>query len=163
MHFDLTQRFAAAPADVADAYTDPDLYAALVSMPKLGSPQVLDRSVADGHVRLRVRYRFVGQLSAAVRAVVDPTKLTWVEESDHDQTARSATFVLRPDHYADRLAGHGTYRFAPDGGGTVRSVAGELSVRAPLVASSVERAIISGLREHFDAEAPLVDRFVASR
>lgn len=161
MHFELTQRFAADPADVADAYTDPGFYASLVSVPKLGAPDVLERTADGDEVVTRIRYRFVGDLSSAVKAVVDPAKLTWVEECHHDQSSRTATFVLHPDNYADRLRCQGQFRIEAAGDGSVRTVSGELKVRAPLVASSVERAIISGLQEHFEVEAPLVERYIA--
>ena len=38
------------------------------------------------------------------------------------------------DHYADRFSCRGAYAFTAAGGGTVRTVEGELKVRAPLVA-----------------------------
>lgn len=166
MHFELTQRLAAPAADVATAYTDPAFYEALAGLPKLGAPRVLDRTVTTGHVQLRVRYRFVGDLSAAVRAVVDPGKLTWVEVSDHDLATRSAEFHLEPDNYADRLSCRGHCRFEPDPtdtGATVRTSRGELKVRAPLVAAAVERAIVSGLEEHLVAEVPLLEQWLAQR
>jgi len=166
MHFELTQRLAAPAPDVAAAYTDPAFYKALAGLPKLGAPEVLDRAGTNGHVRLRVRYRFVGDLSAAVRAVVDPGKLTWVEVSDHDIATRTAEFHLEPDNYADRLSCRGSYRFDPEpanAGATLRTSQGELKVRAPLVAAAVERAIISGLEEHLVAEVPLLERWLAER
>jgi hypothetical protein len=79
MHFELTQRFAADAPDVADAYTDPGFYATLVAVPKLGAPDVLERTADGDQVLTRIRYRFVGDLNSAVKAVVDPAKLTWVE------------------------------------------------------------------------------------
>ena len=164
MEFEVVQRFAAPVADVAGAFTDPAFYVELAKLPKLGEPQVLDRAAGDGTVRLRVRYHFAGELSAAARAVLDPARLTWVEESEHDLASHSVTFQLLPDHYADRLQASGSYRFVPDPddvSSTIRTSRGEVKVRAPLVAGSVERAIISGLRTHLDDEVALVERWVA--
>ena len=163
MHFELTQRFAAPIDDVADAFADPGYYAVLAESPKLGVPEVLSRDGAGDRVDLRVRYRFAGELSSAVKAVIDPDKLTWVEESTHDLAAHTVTFVLRPDHYADRFKASGSYRLEvdpADPGATLRHAQGEVKVRAPLVASSVERAIISGLKEHLDDEVELLRRWL---
>jgi len=161
MHFELSQRFAAPVADVADAFCDPGFYAALAGLPKLGRPEVLSRE-PDGHrIVLRVRYRFNGELSSAARAVLDPSKLTWVEESVHDLDTFEVTFVQVPDHYTDRFSCRGTYRFRADGNdSTLRSAEGDVKVRAPLVGSSVERAIISGLKEHLDEEVDLLERWL---
>ena len=46
------------------------------------TPDVLDQRVDGDLVRQRIRYAFVGDLSPAVTAVVDPDKLTWVEQSE---------------------------------------------------------------------------------
>jgi hypothetical protein len=165
MRFQLTQRFAAPVADVADAFCDPGFYELLADSPKLGRPEVLDRLVdATGEqVTMQVRYRFTGDLSSAARAVLDPGKLSWVEEAVHDLAAHRVEFVLHPDHYADRFRCSGSYSFtaADDVDATVRHAEGEVKVKAPLVAGAVERAIVSGLREHLDEEVDLLHRFLA--
>ena len=65
-------------------------------LPKLGPPEVLERTVDGDVVRLQIRYRFVGDLSPAVTAVLDPAKLTWVEHSTHDLGRRSVTLPPGP-------------------------------------------------------------------
>jgi hypothetical protein len=161
VRFTIDQRFAAPPDVVARAYTDPALYAALDGLPKLADPTVLAHEEDGDLVRLQVRYRFGGELSAAARAVLDPARLTWVEHAEHDLGARTTTFEMVPDHYRDRFRCAGSYRFEPDGAGTVRRCAGDLRVKALLVAGAVEGAIVSGLREHLADEVPVVEAFVA--
>jgi len=163
MDFSVTQRYAA-PADVvARAYASRQLYEGLQGLPKLGRPDVIERVVDGDVVRLQIRYRFVGDLSPAVTAVIDPGKLTWVEHSTHDLVRRSVAYRLVPDHYPDRLQSSGTCAVAPDGAGAaVRTVRGRLKVRALVVGGTVERAIVSGLREYLQAEAGAVDRFTSA-
>ncbi|HEY4376881.1 MAG TPA: DUF2505 family protein [Acidimicrobiales bacterium] len=163
MRFELTHRYAWPAAEVAAAYADADLYPALAGLPKLGGAEVLSRQATGDEVELRIRYRFTGDLNPAVTAVVDPAKLTWVEESTHDLATGTVSWRLVPDHYADRLKASGRYRFTDEGGRAVRRTDGDLKVRALLVASTVERAIVSGLEEHFDAEVAAVDAYLADR
>jgi hypothetical protein len=160
VHFELEQRIAGAPGEVAAAFADPRYYETLGELPKLGTPEVVSHRVDGDVVSLEVRYRFTGDLNSAVKAVIDPRKLTWVERSTHDLAARQVTFELVPDHYPDRLKARGGYRFDQAGDGTVRYASGDLKVRAPLVAGAVESAIVSGLREHLEAEAGHVERFL---
>jgi hypothetical protein len=161
MRFRFEQRFAGDVDDVARAYADVALYERLGALPKLGDPTVLERTEAGDTVEMRVRFRFTGDLSAAARAVLDPARLTWVEESNHDLAARRATFRLVPDHYGDRFRASGEFWFEPDGDGrTRRTSVGDVTVRTPFVGGVVERAIVSGLREHLDAEVPVVERLV---
>ncbi len=115
-----------------------------------------------------MRFHFTGNLSSAVTTVVDPAKLTWVEESVHDLAGHTVTFRMNPDHYADRLRSRGSVRYEPDGPGTtLRLTEGELTVKVPLLlgggrtAGMVEGAIVSGLREHMAAEVEVVERLLS--
>ena len=119
---------------------------------------MLDRRVDDDVVRLQIRYRFVGDLSPAVTAVVDPAKLTWVEHSTHDLVRRSVTYrlVARPLPRPAAVVGH-LRDLRRRRRGTLRTVHGRLKVRALVVGGAVERAIVSGLREYLAAEADAVD------
>lgn len=162
MRFDLTQTIAAPVDEVARAYAGADLYEHLGGTDKLGPPDVLERTEHGDTVTLRIRYRFVADLSPAVTAVVDPERLTWVEESVHDLAARTVRVTLHPDHYADRLRCTGTYRYTERDGATVRRVDGDLKVKVLFVAGQVERALVSGLKEHLAAEAPQVEAYLRS-
>jgi hypothetical protein len=161
VRFQLEQRIAGAPDEVAAAFADPGFYETLAGLPNLGQPEVLARAEKDGHVEMRVRYRFSGELSSAVRAVVDPAKLTWVEVADHDLAARQVRFRMDADHYADRFRCSGTYGFEADGGGTRRVCRGDIEIRMPLVGRRVEKAIVSGLEEHLHDEVALVEAWLA--
>ncbi|HEX7133721.1 MAG TPA: DUF2505 family protein [Iamia sp.] len=161
MRFDLTQTIAAPVDEVARAYASAELYEHLGGTDKLGPPDVLDRSETGDTVTLRIRYRFVADLSPAVTAVVDPKKLTWVEQSIHDLAARTVAVTLHPDHYADRLRCTGRYGYRSNGEATtIRQIDGELKVKALLVGGQVEKAIVSGLKEHLEAEAPQVEAYL---
>ena len=161
MHFELEQRIHCPVDQVVAAFVDPRFYEMLDALPKLGRPEVLSHEVQGSKAHLRVRYRFNGQLSSAVRAAVDPQKLSWVEDAEHDLVARRVQFRMLPDHYADRFRCSGTYRFEAAGDSeTDRFCNGELQVRMPFVGGRVEKAIVSGLREHLDSEAELIERFI---
>ncbi|CAN5892131.1 hypothetical protein BH23ACT2_BH23ACT2_02670 [soil metagenome] len=163
MRFEVTQRYRSPVAEVVAAYADPGLYPALVGLPKLGDIEVLDHREEGDTATLRVRFRFTGHLPSAVTAVVDPERLTWVQESTHNLTDGTTTFRLLPDHYPDRLRASGTCRVDGEGDGARRVVAGELEVRGvPLVGGRVERAIVGGLEEYLAAEAPAVDAYLNS-
>jgi hypothetical protein len=162
VRFTVDQHFDHPPDAVARAFTEPELYDAFQGLPKMSRPEVLSHERDGDRVLLRIRYRFNGELSSAARAVLDPARLTWVEEATHDLAARVATFVMVPDHYGDRFRCSGTYRFEPHGEGTVRHCQGDIKVRAPLVAGAVERAIVSGLREHLDDEVAVVEAYLTA-
>ena len=96
--------------------------------------------------------------------MVDPDKLTWVEEVEHDLTTHVSRCRFVPEFYANRLRAdyRATLEPTPDGG-TLRTAEGRLSVKALLASRTVERAIISGLREYAEAEAELLGSWEPTR
>ena|SRR5436853_5547582 len=169
MRFEIEQKIAGPVEAVARLYTERRFYEELAGMPKLGRPEVLERREDGSLVHLAVRFRFTGNLSPAVTAVVDPAKLSWVEESVHDLDEHAVTFRMNPDHYADRLHSDGAVRYEPDGAGVTRRMTeAELTVRVPLLlgggraAGAVEGAIVSGLRDYLAAEVEVVERLLAN-
>jgi hypothetical protein len=162
MRLSIEQRFAHGVEAVLDTLTDPAFIAGMAELPKLGQPQLLVREQRGTQLTLHVRYAFVGQLSGAVRRVVDPAKLTWVEESTVDLTSHSSAFQIVPDYYGPLLRCAGSTELSATAGGSARVTTGDLRVSVPLVAGRVERAIVSGLQEHATAEAELVDSWLAA-
>jgi hypothetical protein len=160
VRFSLEQRFSAPLDAVEAAFVDPALLAELASRADLGRPVLLGQVDRGASVSQQVRYTFTGSLSPAVTKVLDPERLTWVEESELDRATHRTDFTLRPDHYADRLSCSGTVTLFAVVGGTRRSVDGDLMVRFPLVAAKVERAIVAGMGDHARVEARFVQAWL---
>ena len=149
MRFRIVQEFDQPAERVQEAYLDPRFLELMGSLPKLGSPELLEEERSDGVVRRRIRYRFAGDLNSAVQAVIDPTKLTWVEESSTRLADLHTAWRIRPDHYADKLASSGEFQIEPAGeAGSRRIATGEVKVKVFLVGGKVESAIVSGMEEH---------------
>lgn len=164
MRFTAEQRFpSSSPAEVAAAFAEPTLYDDYPDGDRLAAPEVVAHRVAGDVVELHLQYRFIGELSGAVRAVVDPDRLTWVERTTHDLAAGTAAFALHPDHYADRLRCTGSVQVVADGGGARRVVTGDLKVKVALVGGTVERTLVADLQDHLRQEAAIVERFLRAQ
>jgi hypothetical protein len=160
MDFTIAVTIGHPPATVQDALLDPVYLARTGTLPKISGGEVLEITRDDGHARLRVRYRFTAPLSRAVTAVIDPTRLTWVDDGRFDLGALRSEHELQPDNYADRLRASYVSTLVPHDGGTRWTVAGSLVVRAPLVGGKVAAVIIDGLHEHVSAQRTLLDDFL---
>jgi hypothetical protein len=160
--FTLTQAIAAPVEAVDEALVSPDFLTRMAELPKLGSAEVVANERAGDIVKLQVRYLFQADLSAAVTRVVDPAKLTWVEDSTCDLAKHSTTCVIRPDNYANLLEGRYEATIAPSGSGSVRTVTGRIKVHVPLLGGKVEKAIVSGLTENASAQTSLLVDFLSS-
>jgi hypothetical protein len=164
VRFAIDQRLAAPLQPVEDAFVDPTFLERLAELPKLGRPQLLEQHTDGEVVHQDVRYFFAGELNSAARRVVDPARLSWIERSALDRRTHRTTIEILPDHYADRLSCGGIIRLEAAGEAATRRVfEGDLTVRVLLVGRKVESAIVSGMREHADLEAQIVERWVSER
>jgi DNA-binding transcriptional regulator YbjK len=161
--FRIDQHIPAPLAAVEAALLDRDFVAATADLPKLGAPELLELRRDGDRAHQRVRYRFTAQLSGAVTRVIDPAKLTWVDDARYDLTSHTSRHRILPDNYADRLQASYDVALESLGDSTRRLVTGELTVHVPLVGGRVERAIVDGLEEHANAEAELLGRWIAER
>jgi hypothetical protein len=153
--FSIEQRVEVSPDVAALAYATPAFFEGRAPRDNISVMEVPRCDRNGDRVQMEVRFRFTGAVSSAVRAVVDPKKMTWVTRSDVDLAAGHSRWTIVPDHYPDRLSGSGSYTFAPGPGGagsTVVTLEGELKVHVPLLGRTVERVIVSGLRSYFTAE-----------
>jgi hypothetical protein len=93
-----------------------------------------------------------------------PPKLSWIDSSTIDVPVRHTRWEIQPQHYGRNLRCGGQYSFVGAlGGHTTQHIEADLRVSWPLVGRLVERALLSGLRQHLAAEAGVVERFVTSR
>ena len=162
MDFILNQEIPAAVDLVGAALVNPDFLARMAELPKLGSADVLQVDRDGETVKVQVRYLFQADLSPAVSKFVDPSELTWVEDSTVDLMQHVTACVIRPDNYANLLSGSYEATLSASGSGCVRTVKGTIKVHVPLVGGKAEKAIVGGLSENADAQTTLLTEFIGS-
>jgi hypothetical protein len=163
VRFSVEHRFPAPIPRVEAAMTDPAFYTALRDLPGVEPPELLDRSEQHGHVVLRVRYVFSGDLPSVARRVLGHGEVAWVQRSTVDLERHRTDFTIEPDRHAELLTCAGVYLLRTDASDTVRTISGELRVRVPLLGGRAERAIASGLVERIDAEANALRDYLGTR
>lgn len=163
MDFSIDQDLTAPPATVQDALLDPDFIRITATIPKIGGAELLELTRNRNAARLRVRYRFTAPLSSAITRVIDPEKLTWVDDGTFALAVFRSEHALLPDNYADRLTASYTSTLTPNLGGTRRTLTGSLTVKAPLVGGKIAGVIVDGLREAMATQASMLNEWTARR
>jgi hypothetical protein len=153
--FAIRQAVAVPPDRAVAAYGSPTFYEGRPPRDDIAVREVVRHEARGDRILLDVRFAFTGSVSSAVRAVVDPHKMSWITQTEILLAEHRSSWVVLPDHYPDRLSANGTYRFEEGDGGpdtTVAEVAGELKVRVPIVGRSVEKVIVNDLRAYIADE-----------
>ena len=164
MRFRVSTTIGAPRARVADAFVDPAFYAELGALPNIRAPEVLSIDKDGDLAHLRIRYALQADLAPAVRRVLDPDKITWVEESTVHRLQHYTEFRMVPEHYVNRMDCSGSYRLEDSGPETTDQVVeGDLVIHYPVVGRLVERAILTGMRQHLTEEARLLERWAQRR
>jgi hypothetical protein len=162
--FVVRQAVAVPPARAMAVYGSPAFYEGRPRRDDIEVREVVRHEAIGDRVLLEVRFAFTGSLSAAVRAVVDPAKMSWITRTELLLAEGRSSWVVLPDHYPDRLSAAGTYRFeegdaGPGSSSTDVEVEGDLKIRVPLVGRSVERVIVGDLRAYIADEVAGVSGF----
>jgi hypothetical protein len=138
-----------------EAYGSPSFYEGRPARDDIDVREVVHHEATRDRVVLEVRFAFTGSVSPAVRAVVDPGKMSWITRTELLLAEGRSSWAVLPDHYPDRLRASGTYRFEEGdaGPGTCDvEVEGDLKVRVPIVGRSVEKVIVGDLRAYIADE-----------
>jgi hypothetical protein len=165
VRFSIGQSVTVAPEVAVAAYASPAFYEGRAPSGTISFIEVVSHHSDGATTRIEVRYKFTGSVSSAVRAVVDPAKMSWITRTDIDTERRRSTFTVIPDHYPDRLDCSGTFDFAQGTtgpGSSVITIEGDLKVHVFLVSRTVEQLIVSGLRTYLAAEVATLPTFDAA-
>lgn len=157
------------PARVMALYASPAFYENRPTRDDIAVREVVRHEDTGIQAVVEVRFAFTGSVSAAVRAVVDPARLSWVTRTVVIPAESRASWQVLPDHYEDRLTASGSYRFTAGSPGraggtplhasTVVRVEGELRVHVPIVGRSVERTLVTDLRRYIEDEVSSLPTF----
>jgi hypothetical protein len=154
--FSTTQAVAVPPSRAMAAYGSPAFYEGRGVRDHIEVLEVVRHEDTGSRLLMEVRFAFRGPISPAVQRFIDHNKMTWITRNEIRPDEARADWVVLPDHYPDRLKSAGVYTFdaGPDGAGesSVVGIEGDLKVHVPLLGKSVEKVIVSGLRNYFEAE-----------
>jgi Protein of unknown function (DUF2505) len=153
--FSIRQAVAVPPARAMAAYGSPAFYEGRQARDDIAVREVVHHAAEGDRILLEVRFAFTGSVSPAVRAVVDPARMSWITRTEILLDEGRSSWVVVPDHYPDRLKASGGYVFEEGEGGSgtcIVEVEGDLKVRVPIVGRSVEKVIVGDLRAYIADE-----------
>ena len=165
MHFRIEQFFDAAPEVVCEALYDVSYLAAMGELPDLSAATQQSLECGTDVVSQALEFQFRGKLPSAVTRVIDARRLTWLQHDEIDLRTSRCRFRLVPIHYQRFFTCSGTWVLTPDPAGSRRVIEGQLKVNSPVpfVGGTVEKAIVTGLKERLADEPAVFARWHAGR
>jgi Protein of unknown function (DUF2505) len=165
VRFQIEQRFTASTSGVLRALTSEHyLRDGMSKLPDISEPAITQHH-SEGSIRNVLTFSFGGHLPSMVTSVVDPKKLSWIEDTTIELASFNATFTITPTHYAHFFGCIGSWKLTTNtaaGTGATRIIEGTMKVSSPIsfVNGQVERAIVSALRERLAHEPAILDAWL---
>ncbi len=168
MRFESRQRIMGTVDEVERAMLDPRYADFLLKHHEvLLEVQTIEVKDEGDKVRRKVRYRPKPVIATIGPKRVPPEWFAFVESSTYDKKKKELTFTNTPTSNAisKMLVNSGTLRLREVGGGTERTMEGEISLKLPLLMKPLaligEKVIQSEGLKILDGEAPVLNRFIA--
>ncbi|MGA2473630.1 MAG: hypothetical protein ABSG39_09055, partial [Acidimicrobiales bacterium] len=97
MKIAIRQTVAVPPAWAVAAYGTPAFYVGRPGRDDIAMVEVVRHDDLGERVLIEVRFAFTGSLSPAVRAVIDPAKMSWVTRTEVRPAEACTSWVVLPD------------------------------------------------------------------
>lgn len=130
-------------------------------LPDVGPPEVLVHDVDDARARVELRLTYTGQLDPLGQRVVGGRAIAWVQRIELDLDAHRGLLTVALDGQRERLHCRADMTFTDADGTTVRRLAGDLSIKVPLVGGLAERKVLPGVLRRLDLEAHALRAWLA--
>ncbi len=142
--------------------TDPGFMMTLTEIPDVGSVEIIDQGATADTSWISARLVYDGSIDPLVARVLGSDRPTWVQTYRMSTSTPSGRLEIQPDHHGSLLQCQADITLAPAGGGTHRTLRGELVVRIPLLGGRAERSLMPAILARIDAEALLLDRWLGN-
>lgn len=157
--FLVTQKFDAPAANVVAAFASESTWRSFAGLPFVGDPDVQSFSAGEP-IEIEMAYRVSVDLPPLANKFIDAHKLTFVEVTALEADG-SGSFTIVPDHYSKLVTASGRIEMVPyDGDWCERLIQGSVNVdlgwTGALLESTVEEAIVTGLKQALQAQAKQV-------
>lgn len=122
------------------------------------------REETETHVHAKTRCSAIGMIPKAVRHILKPHMLSWIEESTYDKNGFFWTWNIVPYYFKERVTCRGKMSIlALNGGRCRRLTEGYLDIRMSMLQDFAERIIIEHLHKNFDQEYKLFNEVLKKR
>ncbi len=116
----------------------------------------------NGDIIWTFRVKKKGTLPAAVKKILQGDAFSWQEISRYVPSEHCVHWEIIPEVKTLKFHGQGTWKLSKSGKGCKRVIEGKISVDVPLLGKVVESFIVSELKNSYEIEPEIQEKFYAS-
>jgi len=155
MKFELRHTFACTPERLWEITEAPDFDRRLAAVSQ--SERELVEDTMRGTQRfMRRRITARRELPAAMKKVTGTEHIAWDQLTWRQPGSNDLRWEIVPMLLKDRFSGSGTTRVIVTAQGCERIIAGDITIRVPLLGSTMEKRIVDDVRESYEKAAAVV-------
>lgn len=113
-----------------------------------------------------IEWQFVieksGEVPAAIEKVIKGTTISWVEDSKLIKKENCIYWQITPKNSPLKFSGEGVWKLSAHKNGCKRVIEGNITVSIPLIGKMIEAFIANQMKESFELEPTIQNKFYAS-
>jgi hypothetical protein len=162
MRFELRHAFSCDP-DTLWALLEEADFDARLSAATGAERVVVSRTTSGGEEHVVRRISMKRDLPAAMKKVVGSEKITYDQLTWRREGSESLRWEIRPMVLADRFQGRGTTVVRATPGGCERVIAGDLTIRVPLLGGAMEKKLVDDVSASYEQAARIAAQMLRER
>ena len=161
MKFELLHEFDVDVETFEEITSDPDMEKEYLKLPNLATREMVKEVEKHGKLHREVRYIANGFIPLAIRHVIKPKMLTWMEISTFDKKKHHTDWHVEPFYLKNVIDCRGTYTCKSNrNGGCLREIHGHIKISIPFVGAIAENYIITEMKKNFEVEYEITSSFI---
>jgi hypothetical protein len=133
-------------------------------LPNVSQRKVIERKREGTKLHSKLEWCVHGQIPKIAQKLIDPDKLTFLEQTVWDDETATFTTRIIPHFLKDKFDCRTTSAWsAIDANRAKRTFSGKLEIKIPIIGSIVEKTIIDYLKKNNDKNAVMVTKALLER
>lgn len=161
MQFEIRHRFPCPPGHLW-ALVEAPAFDVRLAQESGATRETIERREVGGELYVRRRISTRRDLPAPMKKVVGTDRITYDQESWHRAGGDTLRWKISPLVLGDRFRGEGQTILRATADGCERIIRGELSIRVPLLGSTMEKRLIDDVTASYDLAARIATQMLAA-
>lgn len=162
MRFELRHRFDCTP-DTLWSITESDDFERRLSAASNSRRELVERTEKNGEIFICRRIIANRELPAPMKKAIGSEHIGWDQHTWRKVGGNQLRWKIVPMVIRDRFSGDGTTTVIPSPTGCERIIAGDVTIRIPLLGGTMEKRLVDDVSASYEAAARIINEILRER